>query len=256
MTETKAPKVYAHRGGREWAPENTMAAFRKSLDLGVDGVEFDIQRCATGELVVIHDADIGRTTNGAGLVKDASYAELKRLSAGSWFGPEFKGEYVPLLTEVLDLLGGKMKLNIEIKNTPVEYPGIEDDLLNLLMDYPYRDHVIISSFDHYALLAVHQKDESLTTALLADALLVDMPAYAQRLGTTVWHPCFDALREEAVEEAHAAGMQVNTWTVNRRRDWLQAIKMGVDGIVTDDPAALMQFLGQATAAFNSTIDLW
>src|SRR5881394_1100240 len=101
-------QVIAHRGGRKWAPENTLAAFRKSVEAGCDAVELDIHRCATGELIVIHDDDLQRTTNGGGLVKDATFAELKRLSAGEWFSPEFKSEKLPTLQEVLDLVDGKL----------------------------------------------------------------------------------------------------------------------------------------------------
>src|SRR5215470_19925973 len=162
MATVKRTKVIAHRGGRRWAPENTMAAFRRSLEAGVDGIELDVQRCASGEIVVFHDSDIGRTTNGVGRVADISYAELRRLSAGLWFAPEFRGEYVPLLEEVLDLLNGRLLLNIEIKNAPVEYPGIEEDVLELLQDYPYRDKIIISSFDHELLLKIHAHSPDLS----------------------------------------------------------------------------------------------
>src|ERR1700679_751419 len=124
--------VFAHRGGREWAPENTMRAFTNSLELGVDGIELDVQRCASGELVVIHDADLSRTTNGGGLVAEATLDEIKRLSAGLWFDKEFYKEKVPLLSEVLSLVSGQCLLNIEIKNAPIAYPGIEEELLELL----------------------------------------------------------------------------------------------------------------------------
>src|SRR6185437_179332 len=123
------PQVIAHRGGREWAPENTMAAFRRSLDAGVHGIELDVQRCATGELVVFHDEDLSRTTNGIGLIKDCSLAELQRLDAGSWYEKQFAGERMPLLLDVLALINGKCVLNIELKNAPIAYPDIEEDLI-------------------------------------------------------------------------------------------------------------------------------
>src|SRR6476619_3892499 len=107
------PKIIAHRGGREWAPENTLASFQKALDFGVDGMEFDVQRCATGELVIFHDEELSRTTNGVGLVRDCSLDELRRLDAGSWFDRPFKGERIPLLSEVLTLVAGKCELHIE-----------------------------------------------------------------------------------------------------------------------------------------------
>lgn len=238
----RLPKVIAHRGGKKWAPENTMAAFRKSLELGADGIELDIHRCSTGELVVIHDDDVKRTTNGVGLVKDISLAELKRLSAGLWFGESFRDERIPLLSEVLDLVGGKLMLNIEIKNTPIDYPGIEDDLLRLLEGFAHKDSIVVSSFDHGVIARIKAKTRKYRLALLADALFFGLADYAARVGTTLWHPCFGSLRADAVDEAHAAGLEVNAWTVNDARDWSACVALGLDGIVTDDPEGLKSFL--------------
>lgn len=240
-------KVFAHRGGREWAPENTMAAFELALDLHVDGIELDVQRCATGELVIIHDEDINRTTNGVGLVNDISLDELRRLSCGQWFDQYFAEQKVPLLQEVLDLVDGKCILNIEVKNAPVRYPDIEEELVNLLSDYKHRDTLIISSFDHYVLERVGNLAPDLKLGLLADCVLMDLPAYAKRLNTKYFHPGIDSLRADIVEECHAHGIEVNPWTVNGRQAWSRAIKMGVDGIVTDDPEGLMVLLGRAVA---------
>lgn len=238
-------KVIAHRGGRMWAPENTMAAFRKSLELGVDGIELDVQRCASGELVVIHDEDLERTTNGVGLVGDINYDEIHRLSAGQWFDREFTDEKVPLLSEVFDLIGGRLTINVEIKNSPVAYPGIEEELLELLESYGHKDKIIVSSFDHFVLQRMHELDPTILLALLVDAVLVDMPQYAARFGAKYFHPCFSSCREEVIAEAHQAGMLVNAWTVNKRREWSMALKMGMDGLVTDDPEGLMVYLRRA-----------
>lgn len=154
-TEPNNVKIIAHRGGRDWAPENTLAAFRQSLDIRVDGIELDVQRCSTGELVVFHDEDLSRTTNGVGLVAHSSLDEIKRLSAGRWFDRSYADEKVPLLQEVLDLVDGKCVLHIEIKNTPIEYEGIEEELLELLSGYVHRDKVVVSSFDHPLLARLH-----------------------------------------------------------------------------------------------------
>jgi glycerophosphoryl diester phosphodiesterase len=250
MTSAKI-SVFAHRGGREWAPENTMQAFANSLELGVDGIELDVQRCASGELVVIHDADLSRTTNGAGLVADANLDEIQRLSAGLWFDKEFRQEKVPLLSQVLGLVGGQCLLNIEIKNAPIAYPGIEEELLDLLSTYCAPDKIIISSFDHYVLLRLSQmlpEGSPIKLALLADAVLLDLKDYGARLKTAYFHPCFASLRDDIVKDAHDAGMKVNAWTLNNRGQWTMAMKMGVDGIVTDDPEELMILLGRAIPA--------
>src|SRR5262249_40636732 len=234
------------------APENTMAGFRKSVEAGVDGIELDIHRCSTGELVVIHDEDVQRTTNGVGLVKDISYPELQRLSAGLWFDKQFAEERIPLLKDVLDLVAGKCVLNIEIKNTPIDYPGIDDDLIDLLSDYPERDKLIISSFDHKVVRLMHSKVPDFSYALLADALFVDVAEYARRIGATIWHPCFSSLRAEEVVEAQLAGMAVNAWTINTARAWSTAISMGLDGIITDDPEGLKAFLEKTSAVRAAT----
>jgi glycerophosphoryl diester phosphodiesterase len=243
--------VIAHRGGREWAPENTMRAFANCLELGVDGIELDVQRCASGELVVIHDADLTRTTNGGGFVAEATLEEIKRLSAGLWFDKEFYSEKVPLLSEVLALVGGQCLLNIEVKNAPISYPGIEEELLALLSGYSAPAKIIISSFDHYVLLRLGQllpEASEIQLALLADAVLIDLPAYASRLKTSFFHPCFGSLRQDIVDDAHKCGMKVNAWTLNNRSHWAMAGKMGVDGVVTDDPEELMIFWARAIPA--------
>lgn len=242
--ESKDPKIYAHRGGAKWAPENTMAAFRKCKENGVYGIELDIQRCKTGELVVIHDEDLKRTTNGTGLVKDVSFGDLSKLDAGSWFGEQFKNERVPLLSDVLKLLDGKVVLNIEIKNTPVNYPGIEDDLLKVLADYKYPDTIIISSFDHEVLKRLHAKSSKYAIALLGDPIICDVGQYAKQVGATAWHPYFGSMRKDVIDTAHGASLKVNVWTPNKKPEWEELISQGVDGIVTDDPKALSEYLGR------------
>jgi glycerophosphoryl diester phosphodiesterase len=246
----KKAKVIAHRGGTKWAPENSLSAFRKSVDAGVDGIELDIQRASTGELVVIHDSDVARTTNGVGLVKDISYNELKRLDGGSWFSKEFAGEKIPLLSEVLEVVDGKCDLNIEIKNLPYDFPGIEDDLLDLLQSYSRPDRIIISSFDHYVLRAIHQKNPNFNMGigLLAACLICDIDKYATTCGAKYWHPNFELLRQEEVAKAQAANLVVNSWTIDSPREWKRAIEMGLDGIITNDPSGLQTFLEKYASA--------
>ncbi len=244
------PANISHRGGRHWAPENTLVAFKMSLDIGVDGLELDVQRCATGELVVIHDELVNRTTNGVGLVQDITYDELKRLDAGSFWHEEyedagkvnFKGESIPLLKDVLDLVDGRAFVNVELKNTPIQYPGIEDELIDLLSDYGHRDKIIVSSFDHKLMYSLKEKNSGLAIALLADALFVNVVDLAKQIGADYWHPCFGSLRKEAVEEAHAAGLKVNAWTINTAREWAMAIDWELDGVITDAPFAFKAFL--------------
>ncbi len=238
----KRPLVIAHRGGNIWAPENTIAAFAKSLEARADGVELDIHRCKSGELVVIHDETLDRTTNGKGFVKDHTYEELKKLSAGNWFDKEFGNERLPLLEDVLKLANGKMIVNIEIKNAPIEYPGIEDDLAKVLKSYQYPEKILISSFDHELIRRIHEKMPQYEVAFLDAGIINDVGDYANKIGAKAWNAGFGELRADAVERAHKAGVAVNVWTVDGRKHWDEAVKMNVDGIVTNDPAGLKEHL--------------
>ncbi len=235
-------KVFAHRGGRAWAPENTLAAFEKSLDAGVDGIELDVQRCATGELVVFHDHNLDRTTNGAGLIKNCSLDELLRLSAGAWFSKEFKSEKIPTLTEVLSLIDGQVVVNIEIKNTPIDYPGIDDDVIDLLSEYEHMDKIILSSFDNRLTKAMRAKRPDWQYAILLDGIPPDLIGMSDEMGARFWHPHFEGLLPDAADQAKKNGIAINAWTVNEERDWSRMLQMNIDGIITDDPAGLINFL--------------
>lgn len=239
----KFPAIIAHRGGRDWAPENTLAAFAKSVELGVDGVEFDVHRCATGELVVIHDDDLQRTTNGVGLIKDSSLAELKRLSAGLWFDKVFREERVPLLTEVLDLLKPGMLIDIELKNAPIGYDGIEEDLLDVIEPYRQSLDLAVSSFDHHCLRRLRALDSDIKIGVLCAANLIDLAEYAAKFNASYYIQDFDCLLPESVVEAKQAGLKTIVWTVNDLHRWQQLIEMGVDGICTDHPAELAVLRG-------------
>lgn len=238
------PMVIAHRGGKVWAPENTMAAFKKSVALGVDGIELDIHKCKSGELVVIHDETINRTTDGTGLVKDFTYEQLQTYSAGRWFHRKFKSEKIPLLTDVLALVNGKAHIFIEVKNAPIKYAGLDDDLIKLLKSYKHRHKITVISFDHEFLKQFHKKAPQYKIAFLDLAIVSDIGKYASSIGASAWNPGFGEIRADAVDRAHKAGLKVNPWTVNGKKLWKRALSMGVDGIITDDPEGLTKVLGQ------------
>lgn len=240
----KKPAVVAHRGGKKTVPENTMAAFRAAIEQGADGIELDIHKAKSGELVVIHDADISRTTDGAGHVPDMTWAELQTASAGAKFDPKFASERIPLLSDVLKLVNGKVVLNIEVKNWPKQYPGIDDDLIAMLKSYPEPEKIIISSFDHELLRSIHEKAPQYTLGILDSAILYEPKAYGDKIGAKFWHPDFHTLRRDVVRRAKETGMKVIVWTVNDPKEWQEAIDMRVDGIVTDDPAGLRAYLAK------------
>jgi glycerophosphoryl diester phosphodiesterase len=236
------PLVIAHRGGRKTTPENTLASFKHAIESGADGIELDIHKCKSGELVVIHDETVNRTSNGKGFVKDMTLAELQKLDAGSWFNEKFKGEKFPTLKEVFDLVDGKGIINIEIKNSPVAYPTIEKDLLSLLEGYKYPDKIVISSFDHNCLKRIHDKTNKYKLAFLDDAVIYDIGGYAKKIGASGWNPHFAELRPDVMAEANKVPIEVNVWTVNEKKDWQDMKDLNVHSIITDDPDGLIDWL--------------
>lgn len=246
----RLPSIIAHRGGRNWAPENTLAAFHRSVSARVGGVEFDVHRCSTGELVVIHDDTIDRTTNGVGMVKDSSLGELKRLSAGLWFDKEFREERVPLLTEVLDLFNEEMVIDIELKNSPVGYDGIEEDLLYTIEPYRSKLNILVSSFDHHCLRRLRALDSEIEIGVLVGGGLIDIKEYAGKLNARYLIQEYDCLMPEAVADAKDAGLKIVVWTVNDAPKWQRLIELGVDGICTDTPAELAAFYEECLLHLN------
>lgn len=238
------PKIYAHRGGRVWAPENTLAAFKKSVDAGVDGIELDVHRCKTGELVVIHDEKLAGTTDGVGQVGDMTLSDLRKVSAGVKFNQSFASERIPTLKEVFDLVNGKLIINIEVKNAPVGYEGIDDELISELASYPHKDKIIISSFDHEVIQRIHKKAPQYPVAMLLSGILADVSQYAKGVGAVYLNPQFGNMRKDTVDSAHAAKLGVYPWTINGKENWAEAINMGVDGIITDDPEGLKKYLSE------------
>jgi Glycerophosphoryl diester phosphodiesterase len=232
----KKPLVYAHRGASAYMPENTLAAFKKAIELGADGIELDVHVSSDGHLMVIHDEKVDRTSNGKGLVKEKTFNELKSLDFGSWFSSDYKNEKIPELNEVLDLISQwHGMLNIEVKNGPVFYPGIEKMVIDAVASYNMIKRVIVSSFNHYSLVEIKKLCPGIKTAPLYMEGLYEPWVYAKHMGAGAIHPAFYSIIPEIVSECGKNGIAVNPFTV----DQPQYIKMltiaGVDGIITNVP---------------------
>jgi len=173
----RKPILIGHRGAASLAPENTLASFRKALENGAEMVELDVQRTKDGHLVVIHDDSVDRTTDGKGLVKDMTLGELKALDAGSWFSYEFKGEKIPTLEEVLDWSCGKIRLDLEVKNSK-QYPGIEKQIVELIEGKKMEKDVIVTSFDPDCI----KKMEKLSDEIGSGVLLTPAPLLGGPIG--------------------------------------------------------------------------
>ena len=236
MTYIKEPVIIAHRGASKQAPENTMAAFTKALELGAGGIETDVHLSADGHPVIIHDEQVDRTSNGKGLVKSMTLAQLKALDFGSWFSPGFNGERIPELDELLQLLSNwDGLLNIELKNGPVFYPGIEQAVASAIRKYRLTNRTIISSFNHYSLVEIRRIDPEIKTAPLYMAGLYEPWEYARRMGATAIHPLFYNIVPEVMKGCKLNNIAVNPFTVDQPEHIKAMAAAGVDGIITNVP---------------------
>ncbi|GHH35201.1 glycerophosphodiester phosphodiesterase [Streptomyces candidus] len=247
------PVMIAHRGASGQAPENTLAAVDAAKRMGVVWVENDVQRTKDGELVVVHDDNLARTTNVEQVfpgrapwkIKDFTAAEIRRLDAGSWFGPAHRGARVPTLKQYVDRVEKhRQKLLLEIKN-PALYPGIEKDIVAVLRKEGWLDraHVhsrlVVQSFSAPSLRAVHTLRPDVTTGFLGTPAVADLPKYAAYTDQiNPQHGTISAAYVAAVHRlkgAHGKRLRVNTWTVDDAVNAKKVRGYGVDGIITNRP---------------------
>jgi len=240
-------KIFAHRGAAGEAPENTMAAFRLAVVQGADGIELDIQMSRDGELVVIHDETLERTTNGTGLVVQHTAAELRELDASRSM-PDYPREKLPFLREVLEFLQPTgLELNIELKNGIVLYEGMEEKAIALVREFGMEGRVIFSSFNHYSLVKLADLAPGIERGVLYTDGLYEPWSYARLVGADALHPHFYCVYPEIVQGAHAAGVKVRPYTVDAIADMRRMLACGVDAIITNYPARLKAVMEEGRA---------
>jgi glycerophosphoryl diester phosphodiesterase len=252
-----AVDVIAHRGSSGAAPENTLAAIQLAIAQKSDVIENDIQRSRDGELVIMHDTTLTRTTDAEQVfpdrapwnVRDFTLAEIKQLDAGSWFAPEFAGERVPTLAEWVNAVGQHAGMLLEPKS-PELYPGIESDLDKELRSLPAfnralkADQVVVQCFDHAWLRAYKGIAPDVPVGLLygnnpTEADIATAGTWAQQV-----NPALGAIDQTTVDQVHAHGMDIHVWTVNAGVDMRRAINWKVDGIITNYPQVLRDILSR------------
>ena len=217
-------------------PENTLAAFSRAAELGADGVELDIQLSRDGEIVVIHDETIDRTSSGKGFVKDMTLAELRRFNYNKTH-PECEHADIPTMKEVFELLKPTgLTINIELKTGVFDYEGIEEKIVSLTHEEGMEDRVIYSSFNHYSILKIQELDPEAKTGFLYEDGTIDMPAYAAYHHVNALHPWFYNLRYPLLmKESAERNIEVNVWTVNKAEEALMCLEKGVHAIITNHP---------------------
>lgn len=230
-------QITAHRGSSKRAPENTLAAIRAAIEDGADYAEIDVQETADGVIVVMHDADLARIAGVPRSIWEIRYEELKELDAGSWFGPEFAGERVPSLQEVIELARGKIRLNIELKLNGHQV-RLEERVVQVIRDHRFEKECVVTSLDYQAV----QKTKSLAPELSVGLIL------SAALGkTTGLESDFFSVNQNLVDRTlvagfHEQGRAVHVWTVNDRDDALRLIDLGVDNFITDEPRQMRRIL--------------
>lgn len=240
------PKVISHRGANKYAPQNTLAAFGKSIEIGVDGLETDVHITKDGQLVICHNYTIDDTSDGKGEISQMTLAQLKSYDFGAYFSPKYAGTRLPTVDEFLSLVETTdiSVLNIELKSPKDGRTEIVRETIRLVKQHGLLDRLLISSFDSKLLVEAKQIDENCKTGFLysperlnmwKDRLIRNYVDYAKSIGADALHPHYAFVDEKYVESAHKAGIMVNPWTVDSVKAIESMIHCGVDGIITDFP---------------------
>lgn len=241
-------KIWAHRGASGYAPENTLEAFELAVKQKADGVELDVHLSKDGRLVVAHDERLERVSDGEGFLKDYTLKELKKFTFNKTH-PEYKSAKLPSLDEVYELLKPTgLTVNVEIKTSDFDYPGIEEKLVKLAREWQMEDRVLYSSFNHYSLMRIRKVEPQVKIGLLYSEKFVNVPGYGANLGADALHPHFPMVLEDGYLEACRKNhLLVHPWTVNRAQDIKTMVRSGVDAIITNYPDRAREILlGPAT----------
>ena len=232
------PIIFAHRGASAHAPENTLAAFELAMAQNADAIELDVKLSADGQVVVIHDATVDRTTGGHGRVKDISLAELRSLGAGSFFSEKFRDEKVPTLEEVFETIGKRTFINVELTNYNTPRDHLVETVCILVKKFGLQKRVLFSSFFSSNLSKARAYLPEVPSGLLALRGLLG--AWARSFGFAfgryqALHPALQDTNPQQIQRVHRLRRRVHVWTVNAADDMRRLFGWNVDAIFTDDP---------------------
>lgn len=233
------PAIIAHRGASAHAPENTLASFHIALTQQADGIELDVHLSLDGEVVVIHDSNLGRTTNGTGSVYEKTLKELKQLDAGSWFGERFAGESLPTLREVFELVGDQSFVNVELKGPGLFRSALPAQTVEVVRQFGFEDRVIFSSFNPWLLRqTANQLPEARLGMLLPPGGIASWVRVLSKPIITPWayHPHYQTVTPVFFERSAQERRPILAYTVNHPEEISRLCALGIYGIITDDPA--------------------
>jgi glycerophosphoryl diester phosphodiesterase len=242
------PLVLGHRGASADAPENTLAAFRLALEQGADGVELDVWRCASGEIVVFHDDDGRRIAGSSARITEAPWSELSRLDVGRWRGERFAGERIPLLEEVLAALPSAI-VNVELKSSGLGDPRLAWSVAGILRRAAAGDRVIVSSFDPTLVGAFRACAPTVPTGLLFEreqAWPLRSALLARLLLPAALHPERVLVDAETARQWTARGYALNVWTVDAEDEIERLTRLGATALITNAPGRCRETLRRLT----------
>ena len=239
-------KIIAHRGANKLAPENTLSAFRKAVELKSDGLETDIHLTKDGELVICHNYDINNTSDGEGFVAQMTLDELRKYDFSSYFSPEFAGEKIPTLDEFLEI-----SRNLEIINIEIKVPHQKNDIVRKAIErvkaFNLEEQVLFSSFSVELMRESKEINPKIKTAALYDInsplvpeISADPVAFCKKNNLDALHPIVLFIDKDFIDRCHSGGIKVNYWTLNDKNALDTVREMGVDGIITDVPEFFVQ----------------
>jgi glycerophosphoryl diester phosphodiesterase len=240
------PVVIAHRGASFYAPENTSPAFELALQQGAQAVELDVKLTVDGYIIAMHDASVDRTTDGQGWVSALHWDEIQRLDAGGWKGERYADTRIPLLSTLLQSLADDLLFNIELTNYVTPFDDLPGAVVQLVKQMGLEHRVLLSSFSPLSLLRARRKAPEIPLGLLVHDRQPGLSRWLLRrlVPHQAWHPSDNLLHSHRlVEGVHQSGRTVNVWTVNRPDRMEELLDLKVDGIMTDDPPALIEVLG-------------
>lgn len=252
------PLLIGHRGAGNLAPENTLAAFRLAMEIGLDGAELDMQLSKDKQVIIFHDPDLERLTNGTGLVKEKTLAELKELDAGSKFSDRFSNERIPTLDEVLELVSGKLTLILELKSSDIQSDGLENAVVDIIRKHNAFDWVIVDSFNPVSLWRVHKLEPQIMIAFdfrdfepYDPTLIRGVPwplkqEWVRRGIRKIIQPNFlepeFSVKEKTLSRLSSKGYSMLFWTVNSEEELSSILKWNPWGIITDKPSTLLKVI--------------
>ncbi|SCH52613.1 Glycerophosphoryl diester phosphodiesterase [uncultured Clostridium sp.] len=238
-------KNFAHCGFSGKYPENTLLAFEKAIEVGVDGMEFDAQLTKDGEVVIIHDETIDRTSDGTGRVCDYTYDELLKYDFSWKYRAQFGKIKLPLLREYFELVKDTNIIsNIELKNSVYDYEKLEEKVYELIIEYNLKDKVIISSFNHESIIRMKNIDDSIKCGFLSDCWMMEPGKYTKNYNVECYHPSAYYLTKEKVNKIQNEGIEVNVWLGKEKVSYKKLIEMGIDSLISDDPDVIKKLVNR------------